>query len=123
MCLQLTDVSPLWIDWKQTTLKWCIYHLGALESYSFSDITVNQIYEVELKCQFTHWYAAEIKKGLRGGNEVERIKVDFHLSTIKPIHAKLLMDVHTCHHMGKVRYMDLRRVEFFLLFSVVWSVC
>ena len=44
--------------------------------------------------QFTHWYAGEIEKGLREGKEVEDVKVDFHLSAIKPIHAKWLMDVH-----------------------------
>ena len=55
------------------------------------DISVNQIYKVELKRQFTHLYATEIEKGLRGENEVESIKVDF---PIKPIHAKWLMDVH-----------------------------
>ena len=55
------------------------------------DISVNQVYKVELK---RHWYAGEIEKGLREGKEVEDVKVDFRLSAIKPIRAKWLMDVH-----------------------------
>ena len=37
-------------------------------------ISVNQAYKVELKRQFTHWYAGEIEKGLRDGKEVEDVK-------------------------------------------------
>ena len=46
------------------------------------------------KHHFTHWFAGEIGKGSREGKDVEDIKMDFHLSTIKPIHAKWLIDVH-----------------------------
>ena len=41
------------------------------------DVTVNQIYKVELKHHFTHWYAGQIEKGLNEGKDVEDVKVDF----------------------------------------------
>ena len=54
-------------------------------------VTVNQVYKVELTQHFTQWYAGEVKKGLREGNDVADIKVDLCLSVVKPIHAKWLM--------------------------------
>ena len=57
------------------------------------DVTVNQIYNVELKRHFTHWYAGQIEKGLNEGKDVEDVKVDFCLSVIKPIHGQWLIDV------------------------------
>ena len=41
------------------------------------DVTVNQVYRVELRHRFTQWYAGEIEKSLREGKEVEDVKVDF----------------------------------------------
>ena len=67
---------------------------GCTGELQLLDISVNQVYKVEIKCQFTHWYAGNIEKGLREGKEVEDVKVDIRLSAIKPIHAKWLVDVH-----------------------------
>ena len=93
MFLQLTYVSFL-DKLEANHIKVVYIPAGCTGELQLLDISVNQVYKVELKRQFTHWYAGEIEKGLREGKEVEDVKVDFRLSAIKPIHAKWLMDVH-----------------------------
>ena len=57
------------------------------------DITVNQVFKKELKGCFTKWYAGIVKQELDKGVELSTIKPDLRISTLKPIHAKWLMQV------------------------------
>ena len=52
---------------------------GCTGDLQLLDVTVNQIYKVELKRHSTDWYAGQIEKGLREGKNVEDVKVDFCL--------------------------------------------
>ena len=48
-----------------------------------------------MKALFTKWYAAIVKKELYQGKDVSTIKPDIRTSTVKPIHARWLIKVHS----------------------------
>ena len=52
------------------------------------DLTVNGHCKAFLKRKFTQWFAQQFDKYLSLGNRVEDIEMKFHLTEIKPIHAK-----------------------------------
>ena len=55
------------------------------------DITVNDAFKRELKSCFTTWYAKEVSKALKNGEDVEKIKVNLAISVIKPLHSNWLL--------------------------------
>ena len=52
------------------------------------DLTVNKHCKSYLKQLFTEWYAQQIKNQLSLWKIVEEIKIEFRLTTLKPLHAK-----------------------------------
>ena len=59
------------------------------------DLTFNEPFKREMKECFTRWYASLIKKDLDQGKGVGEVKPDLRTSTVKPIHARWLMEVHS----------------------------
>ena len=41
---------------------------------------------------FSEWYAQQIENQLSLGKKVEEIKIEFYLTTLKPLHVKLLVE-------------------------------
>ena len=56
------------------------------------DLTVNQVFKQELKACFIRWYADFVKKQLGEGVEPQNIKPDLHISVLKPLHARWLIE-------------------------------
>ena len=44
--------------------------------------------------KFTLWYARQVKSGLDKGKKIEEIDISMKLSILKPLHAKLLIDLY-----------------------------
>ena len=44
--------------------------------------------------KFTLWYAHQVKNGLDKGKKIEEIDISMKLSILKPLHAKLLIDLY-----------------------------
>ena len=65
------------------------------------DVTFNDPFKREMKELFTKWYAAIVKKELDQGKDVSTIKPDIRTSTVKPVHARWLIEVHS--KLGKNR--------------------
>ena len=59
------------------------------------DLTFNEPFKREMKECFTRWYASLVKKQLDQGKDVSEVKPDLRTSTVKPIHARWLMEVHS----------------------------
>jgi len=59
--------------------------------YQPLDLTVNKHSKTFLKKLFSEWYAQQIENQLALGKKVEEINIQFRLSTLKPLHAKWLM--------------------------------
>ena len=55
------------------------------------DLTVNGSTKKFLRMLCTEYYAAAVKEQLDSSKQLEEIEVDFHLSTIKPFHARWLI--------------------------------
>ena len=55
------------------------------------DLTVNKHCKSYLKRSFSEWYSQQIKNQLSLGKKVEEIKIEFHLTTLKPLHTKWLV--------------------------------
>ena len=54
------------------------------------DLTVNKHCKSYLKRLFSKWYAQQIENQLSLGKKFEEIKIEFCLTTLKPLHAKWL---------------------------------
>ena len=55
-------------------------------------MTVNKHCKLYLKRLFSEWYDQQIKNQLSLGKKVEVIKIEFRLTTLKPLHAKWLVE-------------------------------
>ena len=71
------------------------FQLDVLENYKLQplDLAFNDPFKREMKECFTKWYASLVKKQLDQGKDVSEIKPDLRTSTVKPIHARWLMEV------------------------------
>ena len=60
------------------------------------DATVNAQYKVELKAQFSHWYANQVGQAMEDGLSLDDTAkaIDLRTTSIKPTHAEWLMRVH-----------------------------
>ena len=56
------------------------------------DLTVNKDCKPYLKGLFSKWYAQKIKNQLPLGKKDEEIKIEFRLTTLKPLHTKWLVE-------------------------------
>ena len=56
------------------------------------DLTVNKHCKSYLKRLFSEWYAQQIVNQLSLREKVEEIKIQFRLTTLKPLHAKWLVE-------------------------------
>ena len=56
------------------------------------DLTVNKHCKSYLKRLFSEWYAQQIENQLSLGKKVEEIKTGICLTTLKPLHAKWLVE-------------------------------
>ena len=56
------------------------------------DLTVNKHCKSYLKRLFSEWYAQQIENQHSLGKKVEEIKIEFCLTTLKPLHAKWLVE-------------------------------
>ena len=56
------------------------------------DLTVSKYCKSYLKRLFSEWYAQQIVNHLFLGKKVEEIKVESRLTTLKPLHAKWLVE-------------------------------
>ena len=56
------------------------------------DLTVNKHCKPYLKRLFLEWYAQQIKNQLSLGKKFEEIKIEFSLTTHKPLNAKWLVE-------------------------------
>ena len=58
------------------------------------DLTVNRAAKNYMRKQFIMFYGDAVKQQLDGGKSVEDVEVDFHLTTIKPLHAQWLVNMY-----------------------------
>ena len=56
------------------------------------DLTVNTQCKSYLKRLFSEWYAHQIENQLSLGKKVQKIKIEFRLITLKPLHVKWLVE-------------------------------
>ena len=60
--------------------------------YQVLDLTLNKYAKRLMKKKFNEWYTNQVRKWLHEGKGVEQIEVKLSLTTLKPIHAKWLVD-------------------------------
>ena len=67
------------------------------------DLTVNGYFKQFMKRKFVEWYANKITRALDNGQDLEGITTEFKLSTVKPLHAKWVMEEynHMTSYIGK----------------------
>ena len=56
------------------------------------DLTVNKHCKTFLKNLFSEWYSTQIENELSLGKKIEDVNIQFHLTVLKPLHAKWLLD-------------------------------
>ena len=56
------------------------------------DLTVNKHCKSYLKRLFSEWYTQADQESISLGKKVEEIKMEFRLTTFKPLHAKWLVE-------------------------------
>jgi hypothetical protein len=56
------------------------------------DLSGNAQDKYEVKKEFTLWYADLVQRQLDKGTDVEKLVIDLKLSTIKPVHAKWMIN-------------------------------
>jgi len=56
------------------------------------DLTVNGHCKKFMKKKFLEWYTQQVDKALQTGVKVENINIEFKLTTIKPLHAKWIVE-------------------------------
>lgn len=49
------------------------------------DLSVNKPLKDVMKKQFSEWYAARFKEQVDRGTEIEQIKIDLKMSSVKPL--------------------------------------
>ena len=59
------------------------------------DLTDNKHCKSYLKRLFSEWYAQQIENQLALGKKVEEIKIEIRLTTLKPLHAKWLVEYYS----------------------------
>ena len=60
--------------------------------YQVLDLTLNKYAKRLMKKKFNEWYTNQVRQRLHEGKGVEQIEVKLSLTTLKPIHAKWLVD-------------------------------
>ena len=60
--------------------------------YQPLDLTVNGHAKKFMKNKFSNWYANQITKQLDEGTKIDEVNVKLHLSTLKPLHAGLVVE-------------------------------
>ena len=55
------------------------------------DLTVNGHCKKYMKKKFSEWYTQQVDYALQAGTKVENIKIDFKLTTMKPLYAKWIV--------------------------------
>ena len=63
-----------------------------IQLFQHLDLMVNKHRKSYLKRLLSEWYAQQIMNQLSLGEKVEEIKVEFLLTTLKPLHAKWLVE-------------------------------
>lgn len=58
------------------------------------DLTVNGSTKLYLKRQFTKWFSARISDERDSENELDDIEIKRHLSVLKPLHVKWVVDLY-----------------------------
>ena len=56
------------------------------------DLTVNGHCKAYMKSKFAEWYRKQMENALFQGKQVDEIDITFRLTTVKPLHAKWLME-------------------------------
>ena len=56
------------------------------------DLTVNGHCKKFMKMKFSEWYTQQVDNALQAGVKVDNINIEFKLTTIKPLHAKWIVD-------------------------------
>ena len=56
------------------------------------DLTVNKHCKTFLKNLFSEWYSRQIENELPLGKKIEDVNIQFRLTTLKPLHAKRLLE-------------------------------
>ena len=69
------------------------------------DLTVNGYFKQCMKRKFIEWYSNEVMMRLDDGENLESIEIKFKLSTMKPLHAKWLMEAYD--HMTTATGRDI----------------
>ena len=77
---------------ERNNIKCCFIPANCTGELQPLDVTVNQMFKLELKACFTKWYAGLVKEQLEHGVELGAIKPDLRISILKPLHARWLME-------------------------------
>ena len=52
------------------------------------DLSVNKMFKLYLRQQWTNWYGEQLMMQLKSGKDITKVKVDTTLTFLKPIHAQ-----------------------------------
>ena len=58
------------------------------------DLTINKFPKDFIKGKFITWFSRQISLGPENGVDLDDIEVDYHLSVLKPLHAKWLVELY-----------------------------
>ena len=89
---QMTD--PVLAKLKESHIKLVRVPPNMTHLFQPLDMTVNGSAKSYLKRQFTEWFSSKISDELDSGKELEHIEIKLHLSVLKPLHAKWLVDLY-----------------------------
>ena len=64
-----------------------------------------------MKKEFVTYYSSAVKQQLDSGKQLEDIEVDFHLSVLKPLHAKWLVELFNFFYHYQRQRSNCQRVE------------
>ena len=75
------------------------------------DLTVNGCAKQRMRKQFVTYYSSAVKQQLDSGKQLEDIEVDFHLSVLKPLHAKWLVELFNFFYLYQRQGSNCQGVE------------
>ena len=80
------------------------------------DLTVNKWVKSIMMDKFNKWFAETLRKKLDAEKSLDEIRVRFKLTTLKPVHAKRVIDENNLGWMESLRNIECPRKRFGWIF-------
>ena len=78
---------------KENNIKTVLFPANMANLLQPLDLTVNGYAKIFCRKRFNHWYMEQITEQLDNGKQIEKVDVKLHLTRLKPLRAKWLVEL------------------------------